>query len=99
MPKYPWIEIPLCSLAVAGALLVVVGRLFVKTKTTDKEGKIREGARGIGARMLQLIALLVLIPVIAVLALEGTLSMELTGTLLGGIAGYALSGISGDDSN
>jgi hypothetical protein len=99
MPKYPWIQIPLCVLVVVGPLMVVYARLFKPVKTTDKEGKIREGPRGIGARMLQLIAMLVLPPLIVLLALEGTLSMELTGTLLGGIAGYALSGISGDDSN
>ena len=98
MPKHPWIEIPLSILALLGALMVIYARLFKPIKTTDKDGKVREGPRGIGARMLQLIALVILVPVIAILALEGTLSMELTGTLLGGIAGYALSGISGDES-
>jgi hypothetical protein len=60
----------------------------------DEKGIVtQEGPRGIGVRMIQLIALLVLIPIIAVLAIEGYLSGEGTGTLFGAIVGYALGGI------
>ena len=50
-------------------------------------------AWGIGVRMIQLIAVLILAPLITVLGLESILSAEGTGTLLGTIVGYALGGI------
>jgi hypothetical protein len=96
MPKFLWLEIPLCILAVIGTLLVVISRLFIKISTT-KDGIHKEAPRGIGSRMIQLIALLLLIPLIVILAVEGTLSKEVTGTLLGSIVGYALSGIGSED--
>jgi hypothetical protein len=43
--------------------------------------------------MIQLIALMILVPVIAVLSMEGCLTGEGTGTILGAIVGYALGGI------
>ena len=99
MPKQPWIEVPLCALAVLGPLLVVTARLFVKQKTTDKDGNIKEAPRGIGSRMIQLISLLLIVPVVSLLAFEGSLSVELTGTLLGSIIGYALGSLTKDTSS
>ncbi|MGH9431277.1 MAG: hypothetical protein ACRD3T_07015 [Terriglobia bacterium] len=43
--------------------------------------------------MIQLIAVLILVRVIAILAIEGYLTGEGTGTIMGAIAGYALGGI------
>ena len=40
-----------------------------------------------------LIALLILVPVIAILGLESSLAAEATGALLGTVVGYALGGI------
>jgi len=97
--KQPWIEVPLCALAVFGPLLVVTARLFVKQKTTDKDGNIKEAPRGIGSRMIQLISLLLIVPVVSLLAFEGSVSVELTGTLLGSIIGYTLGSLNKDTSN
>lgn len=99
MPKIPWIEFPLCALAVLGPLIVVTARLFVKQKTTDKDGNIKEAPRGIGSRMIQLISLLLIVPVVALLAFENSVTAELTGTLLGSIIGYTLGSLTRDKSN
>ncbi|WP_322105503.1 hypothetical protein, partial [Paraburkholderia sp. J41] len=50
--------------------------------------------RAIGARVIQLAAVVMLIPVILILALEKILDGATPGTLIGGIVGYLLSGIS-----
>ena len=92
MPKYPWIEFPLLVLAILGPLIIIVLRLKIKRKITEKEMTIEE-PKGIGVRMIQLIALLILVPVISILALECRLTGEGTGTILGTIVGYALGGI------
>jgi hypothetical protein len=99
MPRQPWIELPLCALAVLGPLLVVAARLFVKQKTTDKDGTVTEAPRGIGSRMIQLISLLLIVPIVAILALETSLMAELTGTLLGSIIGYTLGSLTNGKSN
>ena len=49
--------------------------------------------KGVGARFIQLIALLVILPLVGILALEGKLSGETAGSLLGVAIGYTLSGI------
>jgi hypothetical protein len=90
MPKQPLIELPLVGLAVLGPLVVIVARLFVKQKTTDKDGNAKEAPKGIGANMIQLISLLLLVPLIAILAFEGSVSLEITGTLFGSIVGFTL---------
>jgi hypothetical protein len=92
MLKYPWVEIPLLVLAVVGPLLIVWLRLRIMCETTEN-GKTTKEPKGIGVRMIQLIALLVLVPAIVILALECRLSGEGTGTILGAIVGYALGGI------
>ncbi|MBO2984105.1 hypothetical protein [Burkholderia pseudomallei] len=50
--------------------------------------------RAIGARVIQLVAVVMLVPVILILALEKILDGATLGTLIGGIVGYLLSGIS-----
>ncbi|MCX4151979.1 MULTISPECIES: hypothetical protein [Paraburkholderia] len=52
------------------------------------------GKKSIGARVIQLTAVVMLIPVILILALEKILDGATLGTLIGGIVGYLLSGIS-----
>lgn len=54
--------------------------------------------KGIGARTIQFVSISFLIPAIIILAMEKVLSGETVGTLLGGIAGYVLSGISNYDN-
>jgi hypothetical protein len=92
LPKYPWIEFPLCLLAIVGPLYVIRCRFKYGKKTTKPGGTTVE-PWGIGVRVIQLIAIFILVPVIAILALEGILSGEGTGTLMGAIVGYALGGI------
>jgi len=96
MPKHPWIECPLIFLAVLGPLLVLTLRFVTKKEKTKTEGGVVTVVKrplGIGVREIQLIALLVLAPTIAILGFECKLSGEGTGTLLGAIVGYVLSGI------
>ena len=95
--QHPILEIALLLLAVLAPMVVLILRLSRccggVVKRTDKDGTVTEEPKGIGVRMIQLIAVLILVPVIAVLALEGSLTGEGTGTLLGAIVGYALGGI------
>ncbi len=89
-------EFPLLMLAVVGPIIVLLCRLsrYCGTvQTKYKDGRVTEKPKGIGVRMIQLIAVLILVPVIAVLALEGSLTGEGVGTLLGAVVGYALGGI------
>lgn len=53
--------------------------------------------KGIGARVIQLFAVVVLIPSIVLLSLAGKLEGQATATLLGTIVGYVLSGIGKDE--
>ena len=87
------IEGSLCVVAIVGPLLVISARLYLKKRITKPDGTVEERAWGIGVRMIQLIAILLLIPVIVILGLEEVLSKEGIGTLLGTIVGYALGGI------
>ena len=97
MPKHPWIEFPLCFLVIVGPLLVIYLRLHDRAKTTvEKKGDTETTTHrgwGIGVRMIQLIAVMIIAPVIAILSLEGVVDNQVSGTLLGTIVGYALGGI------
>ncbi len=55
--------------------------------------------KGIGARAIQFVCICFLIPSIIILSIEGILKGETVATLIGGLAGYVLSGISNYDSN
>lgn len=93
MPKYPWLELPLVALAFFSSVLIIWLRLGVKFKTTAKDGSTTEDSKGLGVRVIQLVGLLIVVPVVAILALECRLSGEGVGTILGAIVGYALGGI------
>lgn len=80
MPRYPWIEFPLLVLMVGATLLVLRGRSSAQSK-------------GIGVRVIQLIALIVLLPLSGILALEGKISSDAIGGLIGVAIGYTLSGV------
>lgn len=94
MLKQPILEYSLLVMAVCGPMVVVVLRLTIKKSVKNKDGTEELKPMGIGVRLLQLVALLVIVPVIGILALEGVLSGEGAGTLLGAVVGYALGGIS-----
>ncbi len=53
--------------------------------------------RGIGWRVIQFTAVSLALPTILILSLEGSISSEVTGTLLGAIVGYFFSRDGKDD--
>lgn len=69
-------------------VLVLIG-LFLRTIIQKK---------GIGARIIQFTCIAFLIPTIIILSIEEILPGATVGTLLGGLAGYVLSGISNFDN-
>jgi hypothetical protein len=73
------IELVLAGLMVIGTLGVMIHRF--------KTGM------GLGARAIQFIAVVLIVPSIVILSLEKVLSPETTATLFGAITGYLLSGI------
>jgi hypothetical protein len=54
--------------------------------------------KSIGIRTIQFMAIAFIFPVIIILALEGVLSAETIGTLIGTVIGYVLSGIGGNEA-
>ena len=74
-----WMEISAAILMVVGLLGVFVHRITTRL--------------GLGARAIQVIAVIEIIPTILILALEKVLSGETTSTLLGALIGYLLSGV------
>ena len=54
--------------------------------------------KGIGVRVIQFLAIAMLLPAIVILSLEGSLDTQTTATLLGAIVGYVLSGIGKDEA-
>lgn len=68
------------------ALIMPLGLYIIYKTRTQGQGK------GIGIRVIQLAAVVLIIPSIFILALEGVLTTELVATLLGTIVGYILSG-------
>ena len=59
--------------------------------------------RGLGARVIQFLAVGLIVPIILILALEEKLAPETTATIIGALIGYLLSGIgnwkSSEESN
>ena len=55
--------------------------------------------RGIGIRAIQLLTVLLLLPTVLILALEGILTNQTTAMLLGVVLGYILSGIGKDEAD
>jgi hypothetical protein len=51
------------------------------------------GKGGLGARVIQLAAVIMLFPTIVILGLEKILDGATLGTLIGGLVGYVLSGV------
>ncbi|MBV6645735.1 MAG: hypothetical protein KI790_09815 [Cyclobacteriaceae bacterium] len=49
--------------------------------------------KGIGARTIQVIGVLLVIPLIGILALHKVLETQTTATLIGALTGYLLSGV------
>jgi len=83
-----WAEIPLAVVMIGGTWYAVWSRLRPRPQAEHDDSP-----RGVGARFIQLIAVLVILPLIGILTLEGKLSGETAGSLIGVAVGYTLSGI------
>jgi F0F1-type ATP synthase assembly protein I len=79
------IEIVACVIMVGGVLGVFIERFRTR--------------RGIGVRVIQFLAITLVLPSILILSLEDVLSGQTTATLIGVIVGYILSGTGRDESN
>jgi hypothetical protein len=55
--------------------------------------RLMSGKYGLGARIIQLCAVVMLFPAILILGLERILDAATIGTLIGGLVGYVLSGV------
>src|SRR5438132_154604 len=72
------------ELTAAGLMVIGLLAVFINRWKTDK---------GLGARAIQLLAVIFVIPAILILALEKFLTAETVATLFGTLIGYLLSGI------
>lgn len=79
----------LIEIIMASIMALVLIGLFLRTMIQKK---------GIGARIIQFTCVAFLIPTIIILSMEEILPGATVGTLLGGLAGYVLSGISNFDN-
>ena len=78
-----WIETTALFIMVIGVILIFIDRYRTK--------------RGIGVRVIQLSTVVLILPIILILAIEGILESQTVGTLLGAAMGYILSGIGKDE--
>ena len=76
-----------------GLILIMLFGVLCLFYNRHKTGK------GLGARVIQFTGVLLVVPLIGILALEGKLEAQTTGTVIGALLGYLLSGISSFDSN
>lgn len=79
------LEVTAVAIMVAGVIGLFVERIWRK--------------RGIGVRVIQLLTVILVLPVVLILALEGILKGETVATLIGAVVGYILSGIGKDEPN
>ena len=79
------LEVTAAAIMVVGVIGLFVERIWRK--------------RGIGVRVIQLLTVILVLPVVLILALEGVLKGETVATLIGAVVGYILSGIGKDEPN
>lgn len=77
------LEIAMLLIAVACAIGGVTNRIKLN--------------KGIGLRFVQYLGLTVLVPIVAILALEGRISQEMTGAIAAAAVGGILAGFGKDD--
>jgi hypothetical protein len=75
-----WIQVLFAIIPIIGIFLAFNNRI-----KKDKE------KRGIGKRFIQFISVILIIPTILILAIQGIIEKQLLGGLLGAIIGYTLS--------
>lgn len=74
-----WITIALVIFMFLSLVAVFVERLISK--------------KGVGARTIQIIGVLLIVPLIGILSLYEVLEKQTTATLIGALTGYLLSGV------
>ena len=79
------IELALVAIMILGLIALFINRWQLK--------------KGLGARIIQFTGVLLVVPLIGILALEGVLEAQTTGTVIGALLGYLLSGIANFDSS
>ena len=79
-------------LEIVAASVMVVGLIGIFVERWHSK-------RGIGVRIIQFLAVVLVVPIVFVLALEKILSSETVGTLLGAVVGYILSGIGKNEAS
>ena len=77
------------EIIMASIMLILLIGIIIRTIIQKK---------GIGARVIQFTCVVFLWPTIIILSLEEILPEATVGTLLGGLAGYVLSGLSNYDN-
>ena len=84
IPSLPWVV----EMFASGVMLVGVFGAFWSLK----KAKTLHGT-AIGPRHIQFVSVCLIVPTILILGLEKVLTSETTATLIGGLAGYLLSGL------
>jgi len=79
-----WIQIIFAIIPIIGILLAF------------KHRSLGDKPKGIGIRFIQLVSVILLVPVILILAMQGIIEKQLLGGLLGTVIGYTLSGLAKD---
>jgi hypothetical protein len=80
----------------------VIGLVFYRSNKAGKKNtentSEKQYSGGIGARIIQFTTIALLIPCLIILSLEDILKGETIATIIGGLIGYVLSGISNYDN-
>lgn len=79
------IEVLAIIVMLVGLIGIMVDRIFFK--------------KGISVRVIQLIAVIFIIPTILILSIEDFFDSDVVGVLLGAIVGFILSGVGRDEAN
>lgn len=90
------------EIVMAFTIPIVLALIFLRSHLSMKQAaqnptnsKLNKG--GIGARVIQFTTIALLVPSLIILSLEGILQGETIATIIGGLIGYVLSGISDYD--
>ncbi len=81
----------------------VIPLVFIRSLWNAGEKTVADGTKsynrvgGIGARVIQFTCIALIVPAIIILALENVLKGETIATIIGGLIGYVLSGVSNYD--
>lgn len=99
-----WIEIIMAAFMLLFIILLFIRSLVgLKSQVTKQVGNTTTTTKGkvggLGARTIQLTCVALIIPALIILSLENIIKGETVATIIGGLIGYVLSGISNYDKN